>query len=354
MPHVHKLPSGNWRAIVKHGGVTRSVTGTTKGDAQRRAAEVLIELGDTPRYAPSVRELLEAHLAVVKLSPTTLADYRSVVDRIPDTFLDRRTLQVTPTVVESLHRQLAEGGMSNHRIGRVHDLLSAAWQRAIRLEWAVRNPMRSVPRPPVESLEIHPPTPEQVAALIAAAPADFADFVRLAASTGARRSELVALRWEDVNVDVGQIAIRRSLVYTKASGVVERETKTGRKGHRVIAVALPVTAALRRRRGAQVELAVAGGVTPQWVFSATAGATPWGPTYPTLAFGRARQRAGLPGIRLHDLRHFVATQMLAAGHSVAQVSARLGQTQAATTARYSHWIPARDREAAEALEALIG
>lgn len=354
MPHIHKLPSGHWRAIVKQGGNTRSVTGKTKGEAQRLAAETLIALGGTPRHSPTVGELIDGHLAAARLSPTTLADYRSVADRLPAAFLGRRTDQVTPAIIEALYGQLDAAGLSAHRIGRVHDLLSGAWQRAIRLEWAGRNPVRAVPKPRTASHEIVPPTPKQVAALIAHAPDEtFAAYLQLAASTGARRGELEALQWGDVDFDRSHVSIRRSLAYTRASGVVLRETKTGSKGFRRIAVGLDVQGALRRLRASQAQTALAAGVTPVWVFSTTAGLTHHHPSWATQAFDATRTAAGITDVRLHDLRHFVATQMLAAGHSVAQVSARLGQTQAATTHRYSHWIPSVDQDAAAALEALV-
>jgi integrase len=354
MPHIYQLPSKHWRAIVKHGGITRSVTGRTKGEAQRLAAETLISMGGTPRYSPTVGELLDGHLAAATLSPTTLADYRSVAGRLPVPFLGRRTDQVTPGIVEALYAELTADGLSGHRIGRVHDLLSGAWQRAIRLEWAERNPVRAVSKPRTSTHEIMPPTPEQVASLIAHAPDEtFAVYLRLAASTGARRGELAGLQWGDIDFDRGHISIRRSLAYTKSSGTVMRDTKTGSKGFRRIAVGLDVQAALRRLRTDQATMALAAGLTPLWVFSGTAGATHHHPSWATQAFAAARVAAGIGDVRLHDLRHFVATRMLASGHSVAQVSARLGQTQAATTHRYSHWIPSVDREAAEALEALL-
>lgn len=222
-------------------------------------------------------------------------------------------------------------------------------------EWATRNPTRHARKPTIVTAEIVPPAPEQITALIGAAPSGFGDFIRLASTTGARRGELVGLQWGDVRFETSELVIRRSLAYTPASGVVERPTKTGARGHRVIAVGLPTTTMLRRLHARQVELALERNLgAPNWVFSHRAGAKPWHPDYPTTAFSRTRDAAGIEGVRLHDLRHFVATQMLAAGASVVQVAQRLGQTTAATTHRYAHWIPSRDREAADALDALLG
>lgn len=350
--YTYKLPSGRWRVEVRRNGQRRSATATTLGAVKLLGAQMEMDLGATPGASPTVAELIEGHLASVHLSPTTRADYQRVSARLPDEFTNRVVSEVTASVIEALYRQLAAGGYSPHRIRRVHDLLGVAWRRAERFEWTAKNPIRVVSPPAFEQHEIIPPTRAQVAALIAAATADFKPFVRLAASTGARRSELVALQWGDVDLDDGQVVIQRSLVYTPATGVVERQTKTGRKGFRRIAIAAGSIDALETIRARQVEHGERSQVTPRWVFSANAGVDPWFPEYPTTAFEKARTAAKLDGVRLHDLRHFVATQMLAKGYSVAQVAARLGQTQAATTHRYSHWIPSKDRDAATDLEDL--
>ncbi len=77
---------------------------------------------------------------------------------------------------------------------------------------------------------------------------------------------------------------------------------------------------------------------------------PWAPNSLTKQFITARQRAGLPHFRLHDLRHVMATQMLAAGTPIATVSARPGHARASTTLNtYAHTIPGADHHAAQHL-----
>lgn len=359
MPDVHlsKLPSGTWRVAVKHEGERRTATARTRAEAQRLGAELLMEMGGSPRAQPTVRELLDAHIAAQDLAATTRSSYLRVRDALPEVFLERKVRAVTPPIIEALYRQLAATGLrqwSPHSLQRLHAVLSGAWQRAMGYEWATRNPVRVVSAPTSTTHEIAPPTPEQVARLIAGADPTFAVFLRLAASTGARRSELVALQWVDIDFDRAQVSISRSLAYTAAAGVHIRPTKTGSRGHRQIALGLPTTTALRRLHIEQRELAMSSGAPPPvWAFSSSAGALPWFPDWPTKAFTEVRRKAGCETVRLHDLRHFVATQMLVSGRSVAQVAARLGQTQAATTHRYSHWIKAVDQEAADDLEALI-
>ena len=73
------------------------------------------------------------------------------------------------------------------------------------------------------------------------------------------------------------------------------------------------------------------------------------------AFISLRDRVGLRGVRLHDLRHMHTTQLLAAGVPVRTVSGRLGHANAATTLNvYGHFLEASDREAAAVMAALLG
>jgi integrase len=92
-----------------------------------------------------------------------------------------------------------------------------------------------------------------------------------------------------------------------------------------------------------------------FVFSSVPdGARPWWPNWLTKRFIAARRAAGLPHFRLHDLRHFMATEMLAAGVPIATVSQRLSHARASTTLNvYAHSVPGGDRIAAETLAAIL-
>jgi integrase len=180
-------------------------------------------------------------------------------------------------------------------------------------------------------------------------------FVRLALATGARRGELCALRWCDVDLSRGVVRIASALV--EAAGVVtEKDTKT----HQVrrVSVDAATTALLGEYRGELEELCASAGGTlskDAFVFSHQPdGSTPWRPNYVTLAFCRLRDRLGLDGLRLHDLRHASASLMLASGVDVRTVSGRLGHAHASTTLDiYAHMIHQADERAATALGALL-
>jgi integrase len=221
------------------------------------------------------------------------------------------------------------------------------------MEMAARNPFAAARKPSAPPRKVTPPDAAQVARLLAT-DGQFGLFVRVAATIGARRGEVVALQWADV--EGSAIIIRRSLAYSPTSGVVVTEGKTGAKGHRVVAVDAGLAADLRTERARQAALSLeAGDGAPVWIFTHDAGATPWRPDYPSRRFRLLCRTLGLTGVRLHDLRHFVATQLLASGIPVKVVSERLGHRQVATTAdRYGAYVPAADVTAAETMARILG
>lgn len=135
-----------------------------------------------------------------------------------------------------------------------------------------------------------------------------------------------------------------------------RPTKT-RRSYRVILDVESLSVLIGHRAEAEV-VARTGGreLTGEcFVFSPDSdGRRAWLPNALTKRFIRARRDAGLPHFRLHDLRHFMATQMLAAGVPIATVSQRLSHARASTTLNvYAHAIPGGDRDAAETLTSIL-
>jgi integrase len=175
-------------------------------------------------------------------------------------------------------------------------------------------------------------------------------------ATGARRGEVCGLRWSDVDDDMAStVTIRRS-VASVAGGTVVKETKT--RAARRIAVDPETMEALAQRRNRAEELAEACRMpfkSDGFVFTSDPdGSRPLHPDTITGGFQRLRQRAGLDGVRLHDLRHLHATQLLAAGVPVRTVSGRLGHANAATTLNvYGHFLEASDRQAADVIGGLL-
>ena len=168
-------------------------------------------------------------------------------------------------------------------------------------------------------------------------------FYRLAAYTGARRGELLYLRWSAVDLDATEVTFGGSTAIVRGERV-EGTTKGGRS--RTISLDRDTVAILREHRRQQAEERLAAGSA--WIDAGGLVFTSrWGePLYPdtvtalmTKLINRHNRSAAkpLPHARLHDLRHLHATTLLLAGVPVHVVAARLGHADPAVTLRvYSH------------------
>jgi integrase len=170
----------------------------------------------------------------------------------------------------------------------------------------------------------------------------------LAALTGMRRGELCALRWTDLDLELGVVHVSRSVVVVPG-GLAEKATKNGRS--RRVALDPVAIALLEAHRARALHWAKELGAViadDAFVFSPfVVATTPFRPDNVTSFFIRVRDAVGTPGVRLHDLRHFTATQLIGAGVDVRTVAGRLGHSDPSLTLRvYSHVIEERDRAAA--------
>jgi integrase len=176
----------------------------------------------------------------------------------------------------------------------------------------------------------------------------------LAASTGMRRGELAGLRWADVDLERGRVAIRQTLVLAGRQ-VVRSEPKTNR-GRRSVALDPRTVAQLRAWRAAQAaeRLAWGAGWTSSGLVFTRDDGTPLHPEWLSDAFEWRVRTAGLPPIRLHDLRHTHASLGLAAGVPVKVMSERLGHTTSSFTAdAYQHVTPQLEEAAAATVARLV-
>ena len=185
--------------------------------------------------------------------------------------------------------------------------------------------------------------------------AEFALYLRVLAATGCRRSEVLALRWTDIELATGELRIRRALAIVDGKAI-EKDTKTHQA--RRMAIDPATLAALEAHRLHAEDRAQRLGIAladDALLFCPDDyGQKPWRPDVVTNRFIRLCRKAGVAGVRRHDLRHFVATNLGAAGTPVATISARLGHRDVATTLNvYSHSLPAADRAAARTLGELL-
>jgi len=237
-------------------------------------------------------------------------------------------------------------------VHRIHAVLRRALNQGVRWGWLAVNPAVAATPPRVLRKSMTLPSPNDIGAMIASAgkvnPA-LPVFLRLAAVTGARRGEMCALRWRNIDFEAASLHIAGALVEVHGK-VIEKDTKTHAERRMSLDErTLAVLAEYRDMLQSLHDVAQVRFNADSFVFSHDPlGAEPWRPNYITLAFSRLAKEHGLKGVRLHDLRHFAATTMLVNGVDVRTAAGRLGHASTSTTLDvYSHFVKASDQRAAQ-------
>jgi integrase len=228
-----------------------------------------------------------------------------------------------------MYHGLLADGMTPATLARVHATLSAALNTAIR-RGLTGNPLIGVELPRANRPETVVWTQPQARHFLAVIRGDELEVLwRLALITGMRRGELLALRWADIDLDRGQLRVRANRI-ALGGNVIEGSPKT-RSGRRSLYVDPQSTRLLRQAHASR-------GCPDGHVFTSPTG-EPLSPSWVSRRFGRIVERAVLPAIRFHDLRHTSATLGLANGESLKAVSQRLGHADINVTARVYTQVP---------------
>lgn len=344
--------------------LSRTVDGT-KREAQRALAELITEVsaGRETGANATVADLLAQwlDLAADQLSPTTLRTYQQIVrTRLGPAVGSVPVRKLRAQQLDQLYGALMrDGKLSPTTVRQVHSVIRRALAQAVRWGWVPVNVDANATPPRACKPQLDPPTIADVQKILAAAFEDnteFGVFLHLVAASGARRGEACALRWADIDLETGIVIVSRSIINTPDGGYLEKDTKT--HAIRKLALDVDTIALLDAHQRRMTSRATACGTTladDAFVFSEAADATrPWHPDTPTARFVRLRHNVGLDNVRLHDLRHLHATQLLAAGVPVRTVSGRLGHANAATTLNvYAHFLAASDRQAATVMGDLL-
>lgn len=340
--------------------------GTERADAERLAAKLATRANSRQDKARAMTfgtylqsQWLPAKNAVLR--PSTYAGYRRNVE-----------LHVTPTLgripirrLRDKHLELYErlahptGGtraLSPKTVLEIHLIVRAALADALRYEYVTSNVALSarVPRPPaIRTPEPQAWTAEQVQVFLRAAAGHrlFPAFWTLA-MTGMRRSELLGLRWSDIDLEAGTLSINRGLVAV-GYDLHESRGKTRNARRRIDLDSTTVRVLTAWRSWQRVERGSVGASPPDYLFTDAHGEQVH-PHAISQAFERMAARAEVPLIRLHDLRHAHATLLIKAGVPVKVVSERLGHAKAAFTIEtYQHVLPGMQADAAHTFEQLV-
>ena len=373
--HLESRGKDVWRAKVylgRDGGKSKRYVQRTIHGSRRQAEDVLnqmlVEAGKSSNaivdgsFGDLAQKWLE--LSSPTLSPTTLHEYERLLDRlILPKFGDVKVRSIRPSDLDIFYASLARRGgrvgkgLGAQSIRHVHALIRRLLNQAVKWNWIPANPASNASPPRVIPKEPQLPSLEDVMRLLSLAgerDPDLGCFLRLATVTGARRGEICALRWTDF--DTKSLRISRSLFGNRQEQLREKDTKT--HAARRVSLDPDTLTALghqRRRCRERAEECEAIIASDAFVFSSEPdGSIPWRPGRVTLAFRRLCDELLVSNVRLHDLRHFAATQLLSAGVPVRTVAGRLGHANAATTLNiYAHVLDSSDEQAAVVLGGLL-
>lgn len=353
---------GAWKGYVDLGfgpdgkRLRRYVRGRTQAEALAKLHELRrqLESGVDLTVRSTLREYLDRWLATKaqQVKPRTLELYRAYVDKACASLGKLEVAKVTPVRIQAMVEAIATdaGAATANKVRRV---LYGAFKQAVRWRLIAANPVDGVD--PVKE------TPRETTLWTAAEAAKFLDATRphrhyalfyLFLSTGLRQGEALALRWSDVEAD--HLVVRRTI--TRVAGRVEFTTPKTAKGERVVTLSSDVVAVLEAHRvqqaaerAAAAELYTAG----ELVFCNEVGdvITPMALHH---VWGRLKDRAGVPSIRIHDLRHMHVSLLVQRGLDPRTIADRIGHADAAfTLRRYSHVFAANRRSAAVSLVDLL-
>jgi integrase len=354
-------------------GKRKIATTTVRGSMKVAAKELrrllsAIDNGDHVNPTRmTVRDWLAKWLLAVReeVAPGTHEFYAQIVERFLLPALGNLSIaKLGPAHIQECYSALAQGGRRDGKPGglspqtrrHIHRVLNAALSRAVEQQLVGKNPCDAFRKRLVriERRELSVLTAYQSTLLLDAIRSRRLYWpVLIALAAGARRGEILALRWRNVDLDARTIRIERSLEHTK-DGLRFKTPKSGKSR----AVVLPGLAIdeLRRLKREQAEELLRIGVrlNGDTLICAKADGSAMLPRSLTHEFAKVSGKLqGVPRVRFHDLRHSHATQLLGAGIHPKVAQERLGHSSISVTMDlYSHASETMQAEAAERLDQL--
>ncbi len=297
--------------------------------------DIEIERG-AKTVAAMCQRFIEDHLP--SLRTRTALDYRGIINReILPTLGKLKLLDVKPADIDDLHRKITRGYGEHrarpYRANRTAALLSKMFNLAVkRWQWLSVNPVLGLQRNQESKRERYLANGELqrlTEALAVHEDKQAADIVRMLLLCGARRGEVFAMRWENLNLTDG--------TWTKPASTTKQK-----KSHSV-----PLSAPARQLLA---ELSKNAEPNAEYVFPGR-----WGGhrTEIRRAWRDLCRAANIKGLRVHDIRHSYASQLVSSGFGLPVIGALLGHSQPATTARYAHLFDEVTRQATERVGAVI-
>jgi integrase len=264
---------------------------------------------------------------------------------ISNPYLGRLKLKdLRPEHIQVLYDLRVAQGTSLHTVRKIHKVLHCSLEQAVKSGLVIRNPASATTPPKLKQNEMHFFTEEQIQHFLTTAQKardPLYPLYYLAIHTGMRKSELLGLKWEDLDWERRTLKVQRQLRWVKG-GKYEFSTPKTRNGIRTIILGQEAMQILKEHQ-----------MEHELIFTSEGG-QPLRDHMLYRSFKRIIEMAELPEIRFHDLRHTAASMMLNYGIPVIIVSKRLGHARASITLDvYGHLIPSKQEEVASLMDRLM-
>ena len=365
---IRKRKDGRWEGRYTVGRdpktgkqIFKNVLGKTQAEVKAKLEKAIQEsrgLDIVKAQSYTVGQWLDAwfeYYAKVKVRPSSHKTYQGYiknhikphVGNIPLTKLTTLDLQVmyqellTKGRVDRIESQHQPKGLSAKTVRNLNQIISSAMKLAIQQKLISSNPADGCALPKIEHKEMKTLSSDQLAAFLNEAKRTGTfELYYIDLATGLRRGELLGLKWQDIDLDSGVIHVRRQV--GRINGKVQEAPLKTKNAYRNISIGADAVSILREKKKQ-------GGGRSAYVFPSPTGG-PMSPDSVLHMLHRVLERAGLPELRFHDLRHTFATLALQNGVDIKTVSGMLGHFSAGFTLdTYAHVTTAAQKQAANTM-----
>jgi integrase len=366
---IHRRKGGGWCAqytvYTANGRKRKTLYGKTRQEVAAKLTTGLSDREDGVIFDAknlTIGEYLDRWLkdsVERNVGPRTLSNYQLQVRQHLRPALGQVKLKaLSPAHIQGLYRSKLDAGLAPSSVRYIHAVLHRALKQALRWGLVPRNASESVDLPRLGKEEVEVLLPYEVRAFLDAAREDRLEALYVVAVTvGLRRGELLGLRWTDLELDgEPKLRVGRQLQRMRDGSGRRFVAPKGGKG-RTIRLPARTVEALKAHRARQAQARLKAGSLYQdggLVFASEIG-TPLEPSnIDRRSFKPLLEKAGLPDIRFHDLRHTCATVLLSQGVNPKFVQELLGHADIKLTlGTYSHFLPSMGDQTANAMESAL-